>query len=141
MVNIPTKDEAVVISEINDKTVLSYTNTDSIVKLFQSDDLQNYLSKTDNALQLNIKIKENYRELHQSELEILSEKCNNKSIVIFLESKDERQFSIYWKSKENSQFLAIKRFREENVGVDKKIYEYIANFLASSLKRGELGKF
>ena len=60
-----------------------------------------------------------------------------KSIVILVAANDGNEFRIYWKSKDIDKFLTLKSFNQN----DQFLYEYVAEFLAKSLRNGHLGEF
>ena len=99
------------------------------------DDLKNSL----NIALLKIHVRENFGELTGSNFDNILECCGNKSIVIFFMSKNFQKYLIYWKSKELDYFLILKPFAETPSSNDEECYDFIADFLANSLRDGYLG--
>lgn len=107
-------------------------------------DLSNILDQlqtTDNILSIKLQIDEHFDEICSDELKSLSEKCKTKSIVILFTSKHSDKVHIHWKSKEIDNFLTLKHYGENYSKDDKKVYEFVAEFLTKSLSRGQLGEF
>ena len=91
---------------------------------------------------MSIKLQTDYNidDFKHTHLKSLQDKCEKKSIVIFLSSKTCNKVSIYWKFKELENFFTLKHYGENYSENDKKIYEFVAEFLVKSLSKGELGE-
>jgi len=126
------------IEEILDLKFADYQQNSNEIDLTN---ILDQLQSTDKILSIKLQIDEHFDEICSDELKILSEKCTNKSIVILLISKHSEKVLIYWKSKEIDNFLALKHYGENYSKDDKKVYEFIAEFLTRSLSRGQLGEF
>lgn len=59
--------------------------------------------------------------------------------MIVLYSKNNENFSIYWKSKEIQHLLTLAAYNDTPQINEKCFYEFLANFLAKSLVEGHLG--
>ena len=120
-------------------TYFNCNNLQSAVERFSSSDFLNELQNL-NVLLYKIYIDDDFGEISSNELENTNSTCRDKSIVVFIESKCTKNISIFWKSKELESFLTLKHFDgdfNENVA---KVYEYVAEFLATSLSKGESGR-
>lgn len=125
------------IKEITDN--INADNQETSSKQDLSNILENQAA-TDNVLSIKLQIDDNFEKLSSTELNSLSEKCRNKSIVILLTAKDSDTVYVYWKSKDIDNILILKHYSENYSQDDKKIYEFVAEFLTKSLSKGELGE-
>jgi len=80
-------------------------------------------------------------ELNEVDLQNISKKCNGKSKVFLLVSENEEKFSIYWKSKEIDDLLELKHTKKMDWESSRSLSQYIAEFLAKSLKSDHVGEF
>lgn len=103
--------------------------------------LREELKKIQDILLLNIEIDGTFEKLRQSEVQKLSKKCKNKSIVVLFASKNQDKFSLYWKSKAIQNFLTFSPYNDTPVISDKDFYLFISKFLTESLIEEHLGKF
>ena len=94
----------------------------------------------ESVLHIRFKIEHGFEDIDQQEIDNLGNKFSLKSLVVYLESSDNRKFFIFWKSKQIQHFLSLKPYCENTSKNDKKIYKFVADFLATSLKTGHLGK-
>ena len=78
--------------------------------------------------------------LKTDELDILTNKCLRKSIVVLIASKNDDKFLIYWKSNEIEHFLSFKPYNSTEMEANKILFQFIVKFLASSLNKKHLGK-
>ncbi|KAL7029674.1 hypothetical protein ACKWTF_006315 [Chironomus riparius] len=69
----------------------------------------------------------------------LSQKCLGNSIVILLAIDGRKKFHLYWKSKQIKHFLTFKIYDKNDFMNDIRLFEFLADFLAHSMKRGHLG--
>ncbi|KAL7012859.1 hypothetical protein ACKWTF_015080 [Chironomus riparius] len=134
-----TSDPAV--STLDIKTVLNLNsmNLKDFIDYFDSPDLKQELENQQSVLVLKMQVSGLYDDLDSEVLENLSEKCLNKSIVISIKLESCDKVSIYWKSKDVQQFITLRYYGEEFTENDRKIYAFVADYLASSLSRGQLG--
>lgn len=86
-----------------------------------------------------IKIDENFDKFGIINLKKLQLKFVNQSVVLFIAANNETRFYIYWKSKDSQQLLSLKPVEEYFTETDRDLCEFIADFLADSLKNGHLG--
>lgn len=94
----------------------------------------------ESVLHIRFKIENGFEDISQKEIDILSTIFSKKSLVVFLESSNNEKFFIFWKSRQIQHFLTLKPYCENTSKNDKKIYKFVADFLATSLKNGRLGK-
>lgn len=99
----------------------------------------NYQIPLDNIFKFKFIIGKNFDELKQKYLSTLEQKFKYKSIVILIAANDEKEYHIYWKSKDIAQFLTLKSFNKSFTDNDSFLFEYVAEFMAKSLKSGHLG--
>ena len=85
-------------------------------------------------------IDEYFKEIGENELREIKSKFKDKSVIIYLSAKINSMFSLYWKSKDINNFLAIKFHDDQFVEDDKHLYDFVADFMTQSLKDGHLGK-
>lgn len=93
-----------------------------------------------NILKLKINIEEDFNEISTTELKKLQKKFKNISILIFITALNDSKFVIYWKSKDIRKVLRLKSFKDNFIENDKCVYEFVAEFLEGTLKKGHLGK-
>jgi len=93
----------------------------------------------ESVLHIRFKIEHGFEDISQQEIDNLSSIFSKKSLVVFLESSDNKKFFIFWKSRQIQHFLTLKPYCENTSKNDKKIYKFVADFLATSLKTGHLG--
>lgn len=120
--------------------ILNCKDLTSAIEFFDSSNVQDELKVTDTVLYIQFQIEDEFGELTTTDLLKLSSKCSGKSVVIFIESKYGERRLIYWKSKNIQHFLIFADKSETSSYSDKKIHVFVADFLAESLSRGELGK-
>lgn len=92
-------------------------------------------------LYLTIYIERKFEFLSKEELKIFAGQCGSKNLVIFFASKNHDMYWLVWKSKEMDFFLQIAHFREKYKISDENLYEFVADFLAKALGRGDIGEF
>ncbi|KAL7014891.1 hypothetical protein ACKWTF_016175 [Chironomus riparius] len=126
------------IYEIEEIKDINHTDQETLEELNLSIIIDK-LRTSDNIISIKLQINDNFNGFNSVELKSLSEKCANRSIVILLSSKISDKIYIYWKSKDIDYVLSLKHYGENYSQDDKKIYEFIADFLIKSLSRGELG--
>ena len=85
-------------------------------------------------------IDEYFKEIGENELREIKSKFKDKSVIIYLSAKINSMFSLYLKSKDINNFLAIKFHDDQFVEDDKHLYDFVADFMTQSLKAGHLGK-
>ena len=125
--------------EIKTVTNSSYKNLQYIINLFDSIDLKEELEDKTTVLFLKIHVSDLFDDLNSEAVEEICRKCFKKSIVIFVASENCDKSLIYWKSKDIQQLITLKHYKEEFTENDSKIYKFVADYLAKSLSRGELG--
>lgn len=92
------------------------------------------------ALLLKFQIRNSFIDLSSVDVYKLNKICRHKPAVIILESENGGNFSIYWKLSELEEFLVLKDNENLDLGDDKKLHEFIANFLALSVQNNHLGE-
>ncbi|XP_070495126.1 uncharacterized protein [Chironomus tepperi] len=99
-------------------------------------------SKDDDIVaNLKFEIDESFTDLSASQLYYLGMKCEHKAVVVAISSKDGEKISIYWKSKELQHFLTFKAYNGMIFREYKELFDFIINFLVTSLRIGHLGVF
>jgi len=106
----------------------------------ETTEIMNKLKDSKNVLLLKILVCECLNELTEEKLNILSDLCKRKSIVIRFTIRSEFKCIIYWKSKYIQHFWSIMHYKDDFSWEDSEVYSFIADFLGDSLKKGELGK-
>ncbi|KAL7013514.1 hypothetical protein ACKWTF_015434 [Chironomus riparius] len=86
-------------------------------------------------------IEERIATISQSELNILGNKFSSKSLILIILSNKCQSPIIFWKSDAIGYFLSLKGFSSAACWNDKKIYEFVGDFLIKSLETGHLGIF
>lgn len=114
---------------------------ENLVSYFDSAEVSTMLNDLSKLLLFKLEIESVSGQLSISELKELGQKLSDNYIVIFLATKDKTNFYLYWKSKEIQHFLMFKIYENSNYMNDLKLFEFIATFLADSLKQGYLGNF
>lgn len=71
----------------------------------------------------------------------LSNKYRNKPALIIQESSSKAKTTIYWKSAEIEEFLALKPNEKLKIEAVRKLNEFIVDFLINSIKNNQLGNF
>ena len=99
----------------------------------------NYQIPSGNVLKFKFIIGKHFNELKQKHLSTLEQKFKYKSIVILIAANNGKEYHVYWKSKDIAQFLTLKSFNKSLTDNDTFLFEYVAEFLAKSLKSGHLG--
>lgn len=79
-------------------------------------------------------------ELDVTNLQMMTDLCAAKPLVLLLLSKIAKTWSIFWKSKTEG-FLKLQHLRKLTWDENLLISEYVADFLAKSLNNHHLGKF
>jgi hypothetical protein len=126
---------------VNIKTIkfISANNFQGIWSIFNSNCFYNEPDDIETVLAVRIQVDGQFDDFSANNLQDLSRKCQNKSILIFLASKNHEKFAIYWKSKDISQFITFEHYKAEFEDGDSEIYEFIVDFLINALSKGELG--
>lgn len=124
-------------------TILDCENIKRAIQHFNSIDIQHEL-KNDQVLLLRIHIMAGFDAIATTDLEILNEKCLNKSIVVLLkgENPEENQnnFLVYWKSRDHDKLLTLTSFYQKIADNNENVFEFIIEFLSESLSKGEIGE-
>jgi len=119
--------------------ISSFRHLTDALSFFHSSSFKEELQNSQNIFFLKIQIDEIFGELTASNFDNILKYCDNKSIVIFFVSKNVQKYSIYWKSKDFGYFLVMKPFTDAPSSNDGDCYDFIADFLANSLRDGYLG--
>jgi len=110
------------------------------------DDFLGFLDTTDestdeeSSLMIKFNFVDTLSELKATDVQNISKKFHGKSKILLLMSKSEEKCSIYWKSKEIDEFLELNHSKKLDWESDRRLSEYIAEFLAKSLNNDHLGK-
>ena len=121
-------------------SILNCRNLPTAIEFFESTNVRSELQIPESVLLIQFQVDEDFGELTTTDLLKLIQICQGKAVVIYITSKNYDKFSIYWKSKDLQYFLMFKLYDGILPNDEKKIYEFIADFVADSLSRGELGK-
>jgi len=130
------------LSTLEIKTLISLDckNLQNLLDLFDSIELKQELEDQTTVLLLKIPVSDLFDDIDPVVLEEINRKCFNKSIIVFVTSENSNKASIYWKSKDIQQLITLVHYEEEFTENDSKIYKFVADYLATSLSKCELGK-
>lgn len=106
----------------------------------ETSEIKAQIINNESVLMLTVDIVETLNEISGGDLNELNCLFREKSaVVLFKAVKDFKRF-VYWKSKEISNFVTVSHYKEDFGCEDRDVYQFIADFLGESLKKGELGK-
>jgi len=125
-------------NESSFKTFEGFQNLAGILQNFEQTDTKDGENKQQETLLLKFLISDSI-QLSPKDLEKLNERCQNKSVVIVIESLLDNKSIIYWKLSAIEEFFIFKTNEELNSGNAKKLNGFVANFLADSVKNNHLG--
>ncbi|XP_070509042.1 uncharacterized protein [Chironomus tepperi] len=77
--------------------------------------------------------------LEAADLQKIHSKYDERSPVYMLVSENEEKWTILWKSQENEKFFELKHPKKLNWEENLKLCEFVADFLAKSLKNNHIG--
>jgi len=123
------------------KSINDCKDISEIFQIFDTPNVKEEIEKIDDTLLMRIKVGQPFGVLSINEQQQLAKKCKNKSLVILFTSKNEDKFLIYWKSNKIQHFLTFLPYKNTPLLTEKIFFEYLADFLASSIANGRLGKF
>ncbi|XP_070497766.1 uncharacterized protein [Chironomus tepperi] len=132
--NIKIKDTKIDKNEAKFETFQNYNSKADIFETIESFSLT---KSNQDTLLIKFQSSDNLIDLNSSDLNKLNKIFAHKSAVIILESENDS--SIYWKLNEVEEFLTLKINENLNLEKDKKLHEYVANFLAKSVENNHLG--
>ncbi|CAG9801230.1 unnamed protein product [Chironomus riparius] len=112
---------------------------ESLITFFDNSDVTNLLNDANKILLFKLQVEDISKKPTATDLEELGRKCANNSVVIYLTTKNDYKFYLYWKNKEIQHFLALKVYEELYLMNDTKLFDFLTSFLMNSLKRGHLG--
>lgn len=99
----------------------------------------NQYQDTEKVLFIKVQSEGGLDSLNADEIQTLSRKFIDKAVVFYIASRNNEKFIIYWKSKGIEEFLILMNNGKVFKDNDKIIYDFIADYLAESLSKGELG--
>ncbi|XP_070507929.1 uncharacterized protein [Chironomus tepperi] len=115
-------------------------NIAAAIELIKNSEIRDELQDNETIAEINFKFgSESIRELNSHEIWELSGRFSNKSISLCFCTKNEDSFYIYWKSKENQNFLYLNSFNDKFGWKDRKLCDFVMMFLKSSLRNGHSG--
>ncbi|KAL7050247.1 hypothetical protein ACKWTF_004010 [Chironomus riparius] len=118
----------------------SINNFQTVMILLSLNEIEVEIQNNESVLVIRIRIENAFSAFDKVNLEKLSSRFVEKSVVIFLSSKRNNDFVIYWKSKDIKKFLFLDFYSyEESSCKNENIFNFIVNFLAKSLSKGRLG--
>jgi len=85
-------------------------------------------------------IEDDVGSISQYELSMLAEKFHKKSVIVIILRKIDDSPLIFWKSDAIGYFFTLNEFSNTTSNDERKIYEFVGDFLIKSLKVGHLGK-
>lgn len=115
----------------------NFEKIESLMDFFETFPILSLLKETSKVLILKF---ETITKPTVANLEELSQKCLGNSIVILLALNARSELCLYWKSKQIRHFLTLKHYERGDFLNDVRLFEFLANFIGNSLKRGYLGK-
>jgi len=121
-------------------TIGNFQYTESVLNFFESHSIVSILKDSNKVFLIKLLIGDITYNLNPNDLDKLSRRYANNSMVIFLATEKEQKFFLYWKSNKIQHFLMFKIYNRFDYMNDLRIFEFIANFLAKSLRYGHLGK-
>ena len=123
-------------------TVKNCTSTADILQYFDSiNNDSRTAEENEEPLLLKFQFYDNFLDLDSSDLLELLRKFGDKSTLMTLEAAVNTIFSIYWKSKENDEFLVLKPNLKLDLNDSKLLNQFVTDFLAESLQNNHLGEF
>ena len=118
----------------------SINNFQTVMILLSLNEIEQEIQNNEIVLLIRIRVENAFSAFDKANLEKLNNRFADKSVVIFLASKRNNNFIIYWKSKDISKFLFLDfYFYEESSDKNENIFNFIVNFLTKSLSKGKLG--
>ncbi|XP_070490541.1 uncharacterized protein [Chironomus tepperi] len=126
-------------NDIREMSILNCKNLPTAIEFFESPSVKSELQSKDSILFIQFQVEEDFGELTSAHLSNLIQISQDKAVVIYIRSTNDDNFLVYWKSKDFQHFLMFKAYDETSLSDEKKICGFIANFVADSLSRGELG--
>ena len=121
-------------------SILNCKDLPSAIEFFDSASVKSELQAPESVLFIQFQVEEDFGELTSTDLLKLTQISQEKSVVIYITSKNDDKFSIYWKLKNIQYFLMFKAYDGTSLNDEKKVCEFIADFVAKSLSKGELGE-
>jgi len=92
-------------------------------------------------LNIEADIEESTESVSQSDLNMLGKKFYSKPLIVIILRKNCDKPMIFWKSDTIGYFLSLKSYSsEDDAWMDRKMYEFILDFLIKSLRSGHLGE-
>lgn len=140
IIRIPEANEASS-STVIESSFQNFKFVENLINYFDSVEFLTLSKDFNQVYLLKLQIEESSSNPNAKELDVLAQKCSKNSIVVLLASRNEKNFFLYWKSREIQQFLSLKIYDECELMNNLKLFDFIANFLADSLTRGYLGKY
>ena len=118
----------------------SINNFQTVMILLSLNEIEQEIQNNETVLLIRIRVENAFSAFDKANLEKLNNRFAAKSVVIFLASKRNNNFIIYWKSKDISKFLFLDfYFYEESSDKNENIFNFIVKFLTKSLSKGKLG--
>lgn len=120
--------------------ITSCSRTTDILRLFKTPVIIKNIKTPGIVLCVNFDFVESFEDLGFNEVNRLSYNCSDISAVISFWSANMEKFAIFWKSKDLRRFLVVTS--RSNVPLDENdihLFKFVNNFLAKSLRSGQLG--
>ncbi|XP_070498086.1 uncharacterized protein [Chironomus tepperi] len=122
------------------QTEFSINNIQTFMALLNLQEINKEIQNKETVLVIKIRIENSFEAFDADNLEKLSSKFVDTSVIIFLASKRNNNFLIYWKSKDIPNFLFLDfYFYEISNDINENIFNFLVDFLAKSLSKGRLG--
>lgn len=118
-----------------------FFSQDEAIELLKQTTLKNNEENSKFIFKFKIIINELFDELSPTNQRKLFQIFKKRALIVYVVSKENKKFLIYWKTKHTRQILFLKPYQETFTEKDRHICDFASNFLASSLRNDHLGKF
>ncbi|XP_070505237.1 uncharacterized protein [Chironomus tepperi] len=123
------------LTDVIDPVIIPCTSKDDFLQFFES---SNRTEQSDYLL-IKFLFPDAVPGLETADLQKINTKYGEQSPVLMLMSENEEKWTILWKSQENEKFFELKHPKKLNWEESLKLCEFVADFLAKSLKNNHIG--
>ena len=124
----------------NESKFITFQNCISKSDIFETFELLNPSISNEDILLLKFQTTDNFPDLSSTDLHQLNKIFKHTSAVIIFESENHESISIFWKLNEIEEFLLLKINEKLDIEKDRKLQQYVADFIVKSIKNNHLGK-